>query len=657
MMLPVPSLRLAVRHPEPFLSGADTALRAAFSAGGALSAVISDWRPRPQQQDMAAAVSEAVKGARVLVAEAGTGTGKTLAYLVPAMMEGGKVIVSTASKTLQDQLFFRDIPAVRQALTLPRSIALLKGRANYVCRHHLERASVDARFLSREDAGHLVRIAEFARSAERGDRAELPDVPENAPAWTFATSTRDNCLGSECAHFGECFVMRARRNALAADLVVVNHHLFFADVWLKDEGVAELLPACNTVILDEAHQLPETARMFFGETFTTGSLLELARDSRATGAVYAGDFPELQKAAAALDKSVRELRLATGDQPSRLPQDVVLRMDAFRARAQTLSSALATLGICLESQAERAPELDNCLKRCETHAGKLARWLEGEAEGSVRWLDVTGYGLAFNATPLDISPLFRKQIEGQARAWVLTSATLAVNGDFSHYRQEMGLDGATTACWDSPYDFARQALLYVPPDMPNPNEAHYTDAVVRAALPLVRASEGRAFLLFTSLRALRRAQELLEAAELPWPLLVQGERPKNDLLQSFRMHGNAVLLGSNSFWEGVDVRGEALSLVVIDRLPFSPPDDPVEAARIRHIRGQGGNPFLDYQLPRAAIALKQGAGRLIRDEADRGVLMICDPRLIGKGYGRQLLAALPPMARTRDLQEARQFFA
>jgi ATP-dependent DNA helicase DinG len=627
-----------------------------FLPDGPLTSCIPGYCARSQQQEMAAAVSETLEHSGVLLAEAGTGTGKTLAYLIPAMLEGGKVIVSTASKTLQDQLFLRDIPTVRAALRLPAGIALLKGRANYVCRHHLERALADGRFLSREDAGHLTLIAKFAGRVQRGDRAELPDVPENSPAWAFATSTRDNCLGSECAYFKDCFVMQARKEALAADLVVINHHLFFADIWLRDEGVSELLPACNTVILDEAHQLPETARMFFGETLTTGALLELARDSKAAGAVFAGDFPELQKAAMGLDKTVRELRLVCADRTGRLSHENALRSKRFRSHAGFLGNTLTALQVTLESQAERAPELENCHRRCEAHATRLERWLEGDAEGSVRWLDVHGHGLSFNITPLDISLLFRRQIESQPRAWIFTSATLAVNGDFRHFQQEMGLETAATASWDSPYDFGKQALLYVPAGMPDPNDDQYTDAVIQATLPMVKASGGRAFLLFTSLRALRRAQALLAAADVPWPLLVQGERPKNELLEAFRGHGNAVLLGSASFWEGVDVRGEALSLVVIDRLPFSPPDDPVEAARIRQIRERGGNPFLEYQLPRAAITLKQGAGRLIRDERDRGVLMICDPRLYGKSYGRQLLSALPPMSRTCDLDEASRFF-
>ena len=596
-----------------------------------------------------------------LVVEAGTGTGKTLAYLVPIMLFGGKVILSTGTKTLQDQLFQRDIPAVREALRRPIGVALLKGRANYVCPYHLERGLLDARLKSREEALHLQHIARFAAVTDSGDRMACTDVPEDSPAWAWATSTRDNCLGGECPQHRECFVLKARKKALEADLVVVNHHLFFADVWLKDEGAGELLPASNAVIFDEAHQLPATASLFFGENVTTGMLVDLCRDVRAESSISAPDFIDLPVAAGDLETSARQVRLALGPALARLPASKALERDEFRATLEQMTQRLAKLDVLLESQAERAEALARLHERCREAAGKLERWLSpmGEAD-IVRWLEATPHAVLFHATPLNAGDLFARQIEDDPRAWIFTSATLSVRGDFSHYLAEMGLTGAHTGVWDSPFDYASQALLYAPEGMPDPNTPGYTEAVVAAAWPLLRASGGRAFLLFTSLRAMNEAYRLVQARRAEagehFPLLLQGEKSRSELLEDFRRLGNAVLLGSQSFWEGVDVAGEALSLVVIDRLPFQPPDDPVLSARVDALKRAGRNPFFDYQLPHAVISLKQGAGRLIRRESDRGVLMICDPRLVDKPYGRRIWQALPPMGRSRRLEDAVGFF-
>ncbi len=638
-----------------------TGLADLFSAHGPIAKVLPDYRPRPQQLEMAELIEATLACRGRLVVEAGTGTGKTLAYLVPAMRSGGKVIVSTGTKTLQDQLYHRDIPAMREALGLLVSVALLKGRANYVCLYHLERALSEARLASREEAAQLQAIARFAALTDSGDRMELKEVPDDSPVWARATSTRDNCLGADCPHHKGCFVLKARRRALEADLVVVNHHLFFADVWLKDEGAGELLPAANAVIFDEAHQLPETASVFFGESVTTGALLDLARDVRLEAAVGAADFTELPQAAAALDKAARDLRLALGLESLRLPAERALERDDFRAALHVLQDRLVRLQVLLETQAERSEGLAHCLARCQETAGRLERWLAPDAEaGRVRWCEAAMHSVLFHATPLDVGALFARQLADDPRAWIFTSATLSVQGDFRHYLKEIGLPEARTAVWDSPYDYARQALLYVPRSMPDPNSPGYTRACVDAAWPLVQASGGRAFLLFTSLRAMREAHSLvadrLAAEGSPWPLLLQGEKSRSALLEEFRQRGNAILLGSQSFWEGVDVAGEALSLVVIDRLPFQPPDDPVLAARLEALKRAGHNPFFDYQLPRAVISLKQGAGRLIRHENDRGVLMICDTRLVDKPYGRRIWQALPPMRRSRSLEEAMAFF-
>ena len=625
-----------------------TALERAFAADGTLASAVKGFKLRPQQLEMAQAIQAAMERTGVLVAEAGTGTGKTFAYLVPALLAGGKVIVSTGTKTLQDQLFDRDLPAVRAALATGASAALLKGRANYVCLYRLRR-SAEAGVPSPEDARQLRRIERFAAVSATGDRADLADVPEDAPVWAHATSTRDNCLGQGCPDYGDCFVMRARRNALAADVVVINHHLFFADVVLRDEGISELLPACNTVVFDEAHQLPETARLFFGESVSSAQLVDLARDARVELRSAGGAAPEAERLATRLEKAARDLRLAFGEAPTRLAWQQALRVPGFDDALHTLQGALKTLRSPLEAQSERSEGLESCARRAGAALATIVRMRETEPAEEVRWVEVFAHTVRLHATPLSSAELFSRQMDDHPRAWIFTSATLAVGEDFGHFTRELGLPQAATAKWASPFDFARQALLYLPKGLPaNPNDAAFTDAVIDAALPVLEASGGRAFLLFTTLRALRRAHERLRGV-LRYPLLVQGTGSRSELLARFRSLGNAVLLGSQSFWEGVDVRGEALSVVVIDKLPFAPPDDPVLAARIEAIKARSGNAFTELQLPQAVLSLKQGAGRLIRDETDRGVLVLCDPRLAAKAYGRQILKSLPPMKLTREL--------
>jgi len=648
----------------------DAALATIFGEGGELARALSGFRFRAQQLAMADAVACAIRDRRPLIVEAGTGTGKTFSYLVPALLYGGKVIVSTGTKTLQDQLYQRDLPLVRDALGSPATIALLKGRANYVCHHHLERTSREGRLPSRDDARHLPKIIRFAQASQSGDRGELADVPENASIWPLVTSTRDNCLGSECAFHSECFVLKARKAALEADVVVVNHHLFFADVMLRDEGLAELLPACNTIVLDEAHQLPDTATLFFGEQLTAGQLADVARDAEIAARTQARDVAELPDAASDVGPAIRKLRLALGDVPGKLAQSAAAARPEIVAALDELAAALDRLVAEFSLFAERSEDLANVAQRATEAAAALARWrstldrdaadIADDANTWIRWIDVTPSGWQLHASPLSIAELFSRQVADSGRAWIFTSATLAVGRDFSLYQRELGLADADTGCWESPFDYASQALLYVPRDLPEPNSREHTDAVVAAALPVLKASGGRAFLLFTTLRALAQARDTLAAAMardgLSWPLLVQGEGSRSELLTRFRELGNAVLLGSASFWEGVDVAGDALSVVVIDKLPFAPPDDPLLAARLEHLRAHGGNPFFDYQLPQAAISLKQGAGRLIRSETDRGVLMIADPRLVDKPYGKRIWKSLPPMRRTRELADVVSFF-
>lgn len=639
-----------------------------FDAGGLLGQAVPGFRSRQSQTEMAKAIAEAIAQQGSLIAEAGTGTGKTFAYLTPALLWGGKVIISTGTKNLQDQLFLRDIPTVRKALNTPVSVALLKGRANYVCHFHLERTLQNGRLTAREDVGYLREISRFTKTTSTGDKAELAHVPETALVWNLVTSTRDTCMGAECQYYQDCFVMKARREAQQADVVVVNHHLFFADVALKDTGIAELLPSANTIVFDEAHQLPETASLFFGETVSTSQVLELCRDVLAEGLSHARDG-EWPKVVAPVERAARDLRLAFSQDIVRLAVNQIAPSSPFFPALAKLMSELDGMIVVLQAQAERAETIEQCRVRAHELAAKLAAWkTDSEAAGhaeqdlkAVVWVEAFASSLQLNKTPLSIAPIFSRQREATPRAWIFTSATLAVKNDFHHYASQMGLSDAPARSWPSPFDYGRQALLYVPDGLPQPNSPGYTDAVVDMALPLIEAAGGRTFLLCTTIRAVNRAAERLraefEARKLPFPLLVQGEAGRTELLDRFRSAGNAVLIGSQSFWEGVDVRGEALSLVIIDKLPFAPPDDPVLAARIEALERRGLNGFVHHQLPEAVITLKQGAGRLIRDEADRGVLVICDPRLISKPYGRRIWQSLPPFKRTRALADVQAFFA
>ena len=643
----------------------DAEINDLFSASGTLARGIEGFRPRQSQTDMARAVADAIQGRSTLLAEAGTGTGKTFAYLVPALLWGGKVIISTGTKNLQDQLFLRDIPIVRQAMNAPVTVALLKGRANYLCHFHLERTQQNGRLTSRDDVGYLRDIARFIKTTSSGDKAELSRVPENALIWNLVTSTRDSCLGAECTYYQDCFVMKARKEAQQADVVVVNHHLFFADVALKDTGVAELLPTANTVIFDEAHQLPDTATLFFGDTVSTSQVMELCRDVLAEGLTHARDGADWGAVVSTVEKAARDLRLTFPSEGTRLALEQIAQSSPFFPALEHLKSMLKQLAEVLSSQAERAETIEQCRVRTIELNAQLEAWnhvaLADEHAAKVLWVEAFSQALQLHQTPLSIAPIFSKQREGPPRAWIFTSATLAVKNDFSHYTDQLGLSDEPAKSWPSPFDYANQALLYVPAHLPPPNSPGYTDAVVDAALPVIEAAGGRAFVLCTTLRAVKRVaerlREIFEQKKYNWPLLVQGELGRTELLSQFRSSGNAVLVGSQSFWEGVDVRGDALSVVIIDKLPFAPPDDPVLAARIAEMEKRGLNGFMNHQLPEAIINLKQGAGRLIRDENDRGVLMICDSRLISKPYGRRIWQSLPPFRRTREIGTVQQFLS
>ncbi|HEY0181018.1 MAG TPA: ATP-dependent DNA helicase, partial [Dokdonella sp.] len=613
-----------------------------LGADGPFAREVPGFAPRASQQAMAAAVEAAIADRQALIAEAGTGTGKTYAYLVPALTSGRRVIVSTGTKTLQDQLFHRDLPQVRSVLGVRLAVALLKGRANYLCLHRLEQTHREGRFASREQAAALQAIRGWSKRTGSGDRAELAEIAEDSPLWPRVTSTAENCLGTECPLFHDCFVVKARRAAQEADLVVVNHHLLFADLAIKQEGFGEILPGAHAFVLDEAHQIPELAGQFFSATLSARQLNELAGDALAECANVSGALAALQPVLEPLGAAVKRVRLALDRFPAKGALVAVERDAEVERELDALRTALGAFAECVEKHAERSRGLASIAERATAHAARLAEVVDDDARDAVRWYELSGHGFAFHATPLDLAAPLRALREQSRAAWIFTSATLSVAGRFEHFARQLGLEDPLTLRLDSPFDYARQALAYLPPALPDPAAPDYVDRVVDAVVPVLEASQGRAFLLFTSHRALRRAAELLPA-RVPYPLFVQGTAPRHRLLTEFRASGNGVLLGAASFWEGVDVAGEALSLVVIDKLPFAAPDDPVLVARLDALREAGGNPFTEWQIPAAAIALKQGAGRLIRDVHDRGVLMLCDPRLTTRGYGRVFLASLPPL--------------
>ncbi len=627
---------------------------AMLGAEGPFASLLPGFSARSVQQQMAGQVAEALDNDGTLVCEAGTGTGKTFAYLVPALLSGRRVVISTGTRNLQDQLFHRDLPTVRKALRLPVQVALLKGRANYLCVQRLKTALEEGSG-SRARQHMLLAVRSWADRTDSGDIAEMTEIPEDAFIWPQVTSTADNCLGQECPVFSECHVVRARREAQAAEVVVVNHHLFLADLALKEQGFGEVLPGHDAVIFDEAHQLPDVATHFFGRALSSRQLQDLSRDSVQAHIVEAGDVPALRECAYRVDRQARDLRLALGGSERRAGWREVEGEKAVSEALAALAAGLSDLHGQLEPAAARGPALANCLKRCETMAADL-RLFEGTTDAdAVTWFETHSRGFILYQTPLDISDQFNARLNARPGARIFTSATLAVRKNFAHFKAQLGIADSVDACYESPFDFARQALLYLPALALDPREAGYTETVVEASLPVLEASGGRAFMLFTSHRALKAAENLLRA-RADYPLLVQGEAPRAELVERFRRTARAVLLGTTSFWEGVDVRGEALSLVIIDKLPFAPPDDPVMQARIEALRRQERNAFTEQQLPEAVILLKQGVGRLIRDVTDRGVMMICDPRLRSKSYGKIFLASLPPMRRTATLGDVVQFF-
>ena len=631
--------------------------RSALGSGGLVARAVRGFQPREPQRMMAAAVAEVIEErVPALLIEAPTGVGKTFAYLVPALLSERRVLISTGTKTLQDQLFDKDLPTVCAAVGRQPRVALLKGRSNYLCHYRLDAVAAETGGRGRH-AGSLEALRRLARTSATGDLTQAGILAEDAPLWSQVTSTVDNCLGGDCPRLSECFVVRARRRAQEGDVVVVNHHLLLADMALKDEGFGDLLPEVDAVIVDEAHQLPEIAGAFFGLNFSTRAVRDLGRDVAREMQRDAPEMVDLRDRIAGLQASVVELLRCSEHWPERAawaeiddPADVLMALSGMDAALQDLERAL-------EVAAARGPGLDQARSRCAVLRARLQEWLR-DAPGTVPWVERFRQSVMLHRTPVDASRPLAEQRSRSPASWIFTSATLAVGDDFSHAARRLGLpDDVRAQRLDSPFDFARQACLALPAQpLPNPNLPGYTRACIDWAWPLLTGNPGGGFFLFTSHRALREAAALLRD-RLPSdrPLLVQGERTRAELLHRFRESGNAWLLGAHSFWEGVDVRGDTLSIVIIDRLPFAAPNDPVLQARTAAIEAAGGSAFMEFQLPQAVLALKQGVGRLIRDAGDAGILALCDPRLTGKPYGRQFLHSLPRFHQTRDPHEALAF--
>jgi ATP-dependent DNA helicase DinG len=625
-----------------------------FSAAGNLSKAIDGFTPRQAQTDMALAVEKTIKQKAPLIVEAGTGTGKTFAYLAPALLSEKKTIVSTGTKNLQEQLFHRDLPLIKKVLVSNRKIALLKGRANYLCLHRLTQHSGNSTLLERQTLAELTKVREWASTTKSGDMGDMKNLAEDAKVLPFVTSTADNCLGKDCHDYEDCYMVKARRKALDADVVVVNHHLFFADMALKDTGFGELIPEADLVVFDEAHQIPDIASEYFGESLSSRQMQDISRDVDIIYRTVLKDAKQLQNAAQKCKMIAADLRILFPEQPQKGNWRQMLTRSDVQIQISKLNDSLGILYEVVKLHIGRDKDLDSIFERVAEAKGKLAHLTDTTQLGVSLWYETTMRHIVLHLTPLSIAQKFADFVAQPKRSWVFTSATLMVDGGFGHFQRQMGLDSATTLSLDSPFDYPKQAILCVPRFLPEPNARDMRATLLDISIKLVKASRGRCFLLFTSHATLNAIATQLED-KIDNPILVQGSTTKRALLDSYIENKDAVLLGTGAFWEGVDVRGEDLTCVLIDKLPFASPDDPLLQARIEDCRKNGGNPFTQLQIPQAAIALKQGAGRLIRDETDKGVLVICDNRLVTKDYGKIFMGSLPNMHRTRDLTKALEF--
>ena len=623
-----------------------------FNYNGPLSNIIEGYQLRPSQVEMANMVDSALLKQESLIIEAGTGTGKTFAYLAPALMKGGKVIISTATKNLQDQLFNKDIPKIREALNIPVKVNLLKGRSNYLCQLRLEETARQDQFVNEEDGVYFEKIKKFNDHSKTGEISEVQGVPELASVWPMVTSTADHCLGQSCDFAKSCFFLKARKEALSAEIVIVNHHLFFADFVLKDEEVSEILPKANTIIFDEAHQLPDIASIFFGNNLSTNEILKLVQDIQALFEKIGKSKKKLATHSLQIIENINNLRALFPAQNHRLTYEKIQNFEDFTSFFQSINNILLKFDKFFSLIDDQSPEQKKIYERYSKVCEKLSPWLTKKNNNYVYWLDIFSKSIQLNMTPFSIAESFDKFKAENKMSWIYTSATLAVNESFNFFQSMMGLNQAKAKKLDSPFDFKNNACLYVPNNMPEPNSVLFTLSLIKKIYPLIHAAKGRTFILSTSLKAMSEISALLknefDERNINLPILTQGEDSKKILIDRFKSYGNAILIGSMSFWEGIDVRGSSLSLVIIDKLPFQSPGDPVFESKINRIKMQGENPFMTFQLPKAIITLKQGAGRLIRDEKDKGVLMICDPRIIDKPYGKRIWKSLPAFKRTRQ---------
>ncbi len=625
-----------------------------FAADGALALAIPGFKPREPQRQMAQAVSEAIENKHELVVEAGTGTGKTYAYLAPALRSGKKVIISTGSKALQDQLYSRDLPTVARALKFKGQVALLKGRSNYLCLERLEQQSMVGGELAVQAMSDLVHLRGWSSETVDGDISTCGGVAEDSTIWPMVTSTNDNCLGSDCPLYKDCFVVKARRKAMDADVVVVNHHLFLADMVVKESGFAELIPEADVMIFDEAHQVPDIASQYFGQQLSSKQLIDLAKDITIAYRTEVRDVQQLQKSADRLSQSAQDFRLALGDPGFRGNLRDIMNNPNIQRALLLLDDALELCYDVAKMSLGRSALLDAAFDRAALYRGRLKRLKDVTQPGFSYWYECNSRHFILALTPLSVSDRFREVMDERPASWIFTSATLAVNEKMTHFVERLGVSSAKTMILESPFDFASQALLCVPRNLPSPNQPGGAKQMARMLLPLIEANNGRCFFLCTSHQMMRDLAEQFRAM-LTLPVLLQGETSKGQLLKQFVAAGNALLVATSSFWEGVDVRGDVLSLVIIDKLPFTSPDDPLLKARMEDCKLRGGDPFDEVQLPDAVITLKQGVGRLIRDVDDRGVLVICDNRLVMRPYGAVFLNSLPPTPRTRDIQQAVEF--
>ena len=625
-----------------------------LGADGPLATVIPGYQVRPAQLALAEKVEAALANNEVLVAEAGTGIGKTFAYLLPAIQSLKKVIIATGTKNLQDQLYKKDLPVIAKNIVTGVKVALLKGRANYLCWYRLKNNCIDAQFIDQTMVAQYQTIQTWAEQTRQGDISELSSIPEDAAIWPLVTSTSDNCLGTDCEHYNDCFLVQARREAQAADIVIINHHLFFADFALAQTQFSELLPSFDAVIFDEAHQLPEVASEFFGERITSRQLQELCRDTLAEIHGLANDMPDTVELIASLQMRLLDCRYAMGSDSGRGAWHDICRNEQVQKSVQIVLAQMRQLTEQLSFYTGRSHGMERCHARAEELSTRLQRLTQESPQEQIHWYEVFKKSFSIHHTPMTIAKPFKEYLAAQAKAFIFTSATLAVANDFSHYLNAMGLDDAYCEHFQSPFDYKTQAYLYLPRYLPSPKQDNFIATLVHRALPIIEAANGGVFFLFTSYRSLHLAQELLaEKTELS--LYVQGSKPKQQLLADYREDGQGILLATHSFWEGVDVRGDALRVVIIDKLPFATPDDPILQARLHNLRRLGRDPFNEYQLPQAVIALRQGVGRLIRDTKDTGIVMLGDPRIATKAYGANVLASLPRMPITRDEQVVMKF--